>query len=201
MFLAHEDPSLMERLPAGLAAKTFNETAAKNLQPDIYYPIVNEENRTCKKHTRETHNIAHGISTKRSESVQKTFEAFRKSPVMLTLDEVNEQIYASSKTEPLGKSRVYGYRLPPEDFFFGIKPATQSHTIAETLNPCDIIAAESDEVRAMYRKTHKDFDPGEQKRRGYKLPALISESSDFKYGLPTRCNSGSVTECLRWIRD
>jgi hypothetical protein len=191
----------MERSPAGLAAKTFDETAAKNLQPDIYYPIENQDNRTCKIVSHAPQDMVHGISTKKSESVQKTFAAMQRSQVMLALDEVAEQIYASNKTEPLGKSRIYGYALPSNDFVFGNRTDNKTEAIAETLFPSDMNTVESEHVRALYRKTHKDFDPGEQRVRGYRLPAAILKTSDFKYGIPSQCTSGSVTECLRWSRD
>ena len=64
-----------------------------------------------------------------------------------------------------------GYRLPAHvndpNFRFGVK------------STCDIAAkelvappgqAESRETRELYKRSHASLEPGEQRRRGYKLP-------------------------------
>ena len=184
--------------PAGLVVKSFDETAAKNLQPDIYYPTNRVTNTVKEKKNVHVPDIVHGVPTRKSESVARTFKASQTTPLNRVINEVKEQIYASNKNEPLGRSRIYGYELPPTGYIFGTQPRNESSSIAESLNPPDACSIESEEVRAMYRKTHQDYEAGEQRKRGYTLPRLITESDEFRYGKESRRVQGSVKQCFEW---
>lgn len=52
---------------------------------------------------------------------------------------------------------------------------------------------ETEEVRQMYLKSHKDFDPGEQKVRPYNWPV---DPTDFRFGKieknPIHCEIGQI---------
>jgi len=82
----------------------------------------------------------------------------------------NEEIYLSHKREPLGKQYTRGHQLPPSlqyDTGFG-RPTPQDISgdlSKQLLMPVErVISAEE---KALYIKSHANFDPGEQKRRGY----------------------------------
>ena len=190
--------TILNARPAGLVAKSFDETAGKNLQPDIYYPINRVTSTVQDNKIVHIPDIVHGISTRKSESVARTFQAAQQTPISATINEVREQIYASNRNEPLGRSRIYGYQLPPANHVFGITLGSLSESISETLNPRHIQMVETEEIRAMYRRTHKDYDAGEQRVRGYDLPATITGAKDFRYGKESRRTEGSVEQCLQW---
>tara|TARA_B100000795_G_C22764568_1_gene425113 strand:+ start:145 stop:795 length:651 start_codon:yes stop_codon:yes gene_type:complete len=82
----------------------------------------------------------------------------------------NEEIYLSHKREPLGKQYTRGHQLPPSlqyDTGFG-RPTPQDISgdlSKQLLMPVErVISAEE---KALYIKSHANFDPGEQKRRGH----------------------------------
>jgi len=187
--------------PAGLAARRFDETAGKNLQPDIYYPTISVTNTVQEKKKTHVPDIVHGVATRKTESVARTFDATHKSRMREVLNEMKEQIYASNKIEPLGRSRIYGYQLPPCEYVFGSKPRGDKITMAETLNPPDFPIIEPEQIRALYRKTHNDYDAGEQRVRGYRMPQTVRESPQFRFGKESRRTEGSVGECLKWYNE
>ena len=191
----------VDNRPAGLAARRFDETARKNLQPDIYYPSTSVTNTVQDKKKTHVPDIVHGVATRKTESVARTFDATHKSRMREVLNEVKEQIYASNKIEPLGRSRIYGYHLPPCEYVFGSKPRVGEMTMAKTLNPPDIPTIEPEQIRALYRKTHNDYDAGEQRVRGYNLPQTVKESPEFRFGKESRRTDGSVGECLKWYKE
>jgi hypothetical protein len=81
----------------------------------------------------------------------------------------NEEIYLSHKREPLGKQYKRGHALPPSLEQRGFGRATPQDISGDLskqlLMPVERVI--SDEERALYIKSHANYDPGEQRRRGH----------------------------------
>jgi len=108
-----------------------------------------------------------------------------------------EGIYASAKAEPLGSSMIRGHVLPAKtyasDFAFGNKSANLDGA-KEALYP---VVTEDDEVgdaHARYLKSHKDYNPGEQKRRGYDWPSTGIDPSAHRFGISEKMAVGGGSE-------
>lgn len=67
------------------------------------------------------------------------------------------------------KNQDFKYGLPTEDNKWGAKETIYS---AENM-------PETEEIRQLYLKSHKDYDPGEQKVRPYNWPV---DPTDFRFG-------------------
>ena len=185
--------------PAGLGAITFDDTAAKNLQPDIYYTPSGTHN-VYLQYKKRMHipDITHGVATSKSESVGRTFESMRVTQVEQLLRDVKEEIYASNKNEPLAKSKIHGYQIPKDGFVYGKGFKQEDGNIAEVVNPTKGLAEETQEVRALYRKTHRDYNAGEQRNRGYNLPEAVTSDPHFRYGFKSAHITGTARDCLNW---
>lgn len=100
-------------------------------------------------------------------------------------NEIKEDKYASHLREPLGKgySRQYDWpeRAANGDIIFGV-PTAGLESAKEMLFPAGGAHINEDkEVHAMYRKTHGNYAPGEQKRRDYEWK-FTPEEHCFGYG-------------------
>lgn len=96
--------------------------------------------------------FAHGPQTEMEEYVQARKEA----------------VYRSTQREPLGRPMQRGHVLPPQtqaaDFKFGVA-TDASEAAGRVVYPEP--QAESEEARALYKRSHKSYEPGEQIRRDY----------------------------------
>lgn len=86
-------------------------------------------------------------------------------------NDIKEDKYASHKREPLGKGFSRGYDWPAAaeggNAKFG-KATTGLESAKEMLYPAGgAVASEDAETHMMYRKTHGNYDPGEQRSRDY----------------------------------
>ena len=97
-------------------------------------------------------------------------------------NDLTEAKYASHKREPLGKSMPRKYVMPEkvakEDFKFGAK-TLESESAKDVLFPESGEKHETPEVAALYLKTHGNYEPGQQKDRGYKWPV---DKSNYRFG-------------------
>ena len=99
-------------------------------------------------------------------------------------NEIKENKYASNIREPLFKGFERGYQWPEtienkENHPFGY-PNAKSDPIREIVNPTNPLV-NPPEVTEMYKKTHGNFAPGEQKNRDYEWP-LDKTTHRFGYG-------------------
>ena len=87
-------------------------------------------------------------------------------------NEIKEAKYASNIREPLFKGFERKYAWPEqvenkENHPFGL-PIVPSEKVKVLVNPDDrIIGQNPVEIEEMYKKTHGNFAPGEQKNRQY----------------------------------
>jgi len=102
----------------------------------------------------------------------KVHDIMNVAPKSFLLDKANlkkEQIYLSQKREPLGKQYTRGHQLPPSLVEKGFGRATPQDVSGDLtkqlLMPVERLISE--EERALYIKSHANYDPGEQRRRGY----------------------------------
>jgi len=99
-------------------------------------------------------------------------------------NDIKEAKYASNIREPLFKAFERGYQWPEvvankENFPFGV-PTISSDSTKEIVNPTNPLV-NPPEVEAMYKKTHGNFGPGEQKDREYFWP-IDKTTYRFGYG-------------------
>lgn len=94
-----------------------------------------------------------------------------------------EAVYRSNKLEPLGKAMSHGHELPERmkavDFRFGIKSDT-SESAKSMIAP--VPEAETEEQRALYKRSHRSYEPGEQRTRGYRIPG-VRDVREMTFGL------------------
>lgn len=103
--------------------------------------------------------------------VHEVLNTAPKSYLMETAKEKKEAIYLSHKREPLGSCFVRGHKLPQPMAtgvqFFG-QPTPQDVTGDQSkhlLHPDERVIPEAE--RMLYVKSHSNYDPGEQRHRGY----------------------------------
>jgi len=176
---------------AGLEPGSAEDNAERTLKPDIYNPATTvptpdhiikwrkatEPGKVClhpgvaddADHLRlDVYGRAEPVGVK----VHEVLNTAPKSYLLSQREAKNESIYLSHKREPLGKPYVRGHELP-EKFAsgsagFGV-PAPQDVAGDQTkrlLRPTERVIPESE--RALYVKSHANYDPGEQRHRGYK---------------------------------
>lgn len=109
----------------------------------------------------------HGVKSKESLHVPDCIRSSLDG-TKLFLNQLKEKTYASSKREPLGHSIVRNYKFPDQvkspSFQFGL-PTSGKINAKELIYTSPL--TESEEVKAMYKRTHNIYGPGEQKSRNY----------------------------------
>ena len=191
--------------PAGLGGGPADETAERTLQPDIYNPEgpcpphmqkwrKNTIPGTICLHPGVADDADHerlsvyGKADPVGVKVHEVLNTAPKSYLIEKATEKKESIYLSHKREPLGKSYVRGHELP-EAMASGAKgfgmPAPQDVTGDQSkhlLHPAERVIPEAE--RQLYVKSHSNYDPGEQRHRGYswvdKDGAI--DPSNFRFG-------------------
>jgi len=102
-----------------------------------------------------------------------------------------EQIYLSHKREPLGQQYKRGHELPGGLLESGFgRPTPQD--ISGDLSKCLLHPEQRvvpPEEKALYTKSHANYDPGEQKRRGYEWVDKHGQIDPARYSF-----GGIVTE-------
>lgn len=114
---------------------------------------------------------SYGKPTYTSEAVGSVVRAQSLSGLADKFNDIKEDNYASHKREPLGKGFSRGYVWPAAaengNAKFG-KPTQGLESAKEMLYPAGGATAHEDrDTQAMYRKTHGNYDPGEQRTRDY----------------------------------
>jgi hypothetical protein len=85
-------------------------------------------------------------------------------------NDIKESKYASHQREPLGESYKRGYNWPDKindkNHDFGVHTKGLMNA-KEILYPLNGHIPEQEHIVNMYKKTHGNFDPGEQRKRDY----------------------------------
>jgi hypothetical protein len=81
-----------------------------------------------------------------------------------------ERKYQSVKREPLGRSMTRDYQWPAQAnegrISFGL-PSKDLMNAKEIIYPAGGAMEERQDVKEMYKRTHANFGPGEQRKREY----------------------------------
>lgn len=127
-----------------------------------------------------------GMKSQKCESVARTLRSAEVVGIAEYMNKVGETVYKSTVEEPLGKIALRGHLLPTEtqetDFAFGKATPRLPYGSKESIFPPDGVVIESDEAKALYQRTHGDFDPGDMFLRGYIWPHAISGNPHFQFG-------------------
>lgn len=138
---------------------------------------------------------AYGRKNVRSEGVESVIAPYPQSELMRWRLERQEDLYHSSKLEPLGRSMNRGHVLPPEmgdSVPFGrpvgaVEKAKAGEALA-LIFPAEgqyEVAPEADSAsieHKQYVRTHGDYHPGEQKRRNYDWAAAGIDPAEYTFG-------------------
>lgn len=117
------------------------------------------------------------------------------------MQEQKENIYASSKNEPLERGRDYNYRFPEAvsnnpDFKFGIRQSNEEKDpVKKSIFPRNV-PEDLEDDRQHYITTHSAWRPEEQVNRHYKWPEGRINPVTHTFGRPYTPNKDSVARCL-----
>lgn len=192
---------------AGLAGGVSEDTTERTLKPEIFNPATTEPTPEhmlkWRKDTEPGKVCLHpGVA---DDADHQRIEVYgRAEPVGVKVHEVlntaaksylveqavakKESIYLSHKREPLGKPYVRGHTLPEKfaagDVGFGW-PTPQDVAGDQSkhlLHPTERVTPESE--RQLYVKSHANYDPGEQRHRGYSWVAKDGsiDPSNYRFG-------------------
>jgi len=185
---AHPFDSTPHLPAAGLGGGADAETAERTLKPELYNPpeACPDHIKKWRKETTPGKICLHpGVADDadherveiygRAEPVGvKVHEVLNTAPKSYLIGknvEKKEGIYLSHKREPLGKPYIRGHDLPGE-FSSGVvgfgRPTPQDVAGTQSkhlLHPDERLVPEAE--RQLYVKSHANYDPGEQRRRGY----------------------------------
>lgn len=200
-------------IPAGKTTK-LDEGAKVCLQQDLNFPDRPETPSEIKKYRKSTvhepgvivkHpgtaddilpcqvNVPFGIQTapKVEDALENVMRNYPSSELMQWRLERQEDVYASSKKEPLGKSALRGHQIPehlgqqqPFGHFIDAKTLDAEPPSKTLLHPVDV--AEEDpngEHHDKYVRTHGDYAPGEQRRRNYEWENTGIDPATHQFGV------------------
>ena len=100
------------------------------------------------------------------------------SRVQSFVRERSEAVYDSNKREPLGKPASHGHKLPDKvmspDFKHGVttKSGEAAFALLFPSAGSGLDGAETKENKERYKKSHGDYDPGEQVSRNYTIKGV-----------------------------
>jgi hypothetical protein len=139
----------------------------------------------------------YGLNTKLSDHIpdcviNKNTEGYHK-----VINDIHEEIYASTIREPLGARMDRNYNFPEkcrtDGFKFGHATLKSSHTVKDLLQT-GFVLNEDEKVQKMYLKSHGQYHPSEQKNREYKWPFDIKTHS---FGKKEVVNLNQAQRCLQ----
>jgi len=127
----------------------------------------------------------YGTKVTKGEGVHQVFQSGLLVGVAEHKNAVREAVYQSTAREPLGKSWVRGHTLPAKisdrDFPGFGKGTVRNENSKLAVQPTDL-PADTEEQRALYRKTHGSVEPGEQHCRNYAYPRSVTGNPGFRFG-------------------
>eukprot|EP00747_Dinoflagellata_sp_TGD_P161779 gnl/TRDRNA2_/TRDRNA2_178668_c0_seq1.p1 gnl/TRDRNA2_/TRDRNA2_178668_c0~~gnl/TRDRNA2_/TRDRNA2_178668_c0_seq1.p1 ORF type:complete len:561 (-),score=109.49 gnl/TRDRNA2_/TRDRNA2_178668_c0_seq1:120-1694(-) len=184
--------------PAGRSTTLVQDSAARDLQSDIYYPLPAtpvHERKFRKPAIPGEVTVHHGLKQQKlphadfrygarsvtGQSAEATLQAGLKMGIEEYKQSVKERVYKSTKMEPLGKAFIRGHTLHMLPQGFG-NPSGEPEDCKKVIFPVDRPIKDSEEARQQYLKTHQSWDPGEQMDRKYNWPEE-SKGDFFRFGI------------------
>jgi len=149
----------------------------------------------------------------KGEGVAEVIKNFPESELMQWRLERQEDVYASSKREPLGQSYNRGHKLPQglgtdvpfgevceQGGVVGAKAMMQHPLSKELIFPVDFQNEDPDgKFHDMYVRTHASYAPGQQRQRNYNWEAANIEPGKHTFGLTEKVdpnNRNGVAKAL-----
>jgi len=195
--------------PAGLAGEDNGESAEKTIKPEFFdkAPPTPATMQKWRKDTQPGKTILHpGVADDRDHERIHTYgraepigvkvhEVLNVAPKSMLIEkaiEKKEAIYLSHKREPLSKPYVRGHDLPEElkEEGFG-RPTPQDvagDQTKELLHPRERIVPQSE--HRLYVKSHANYEPGEQRRRGYSWNSKDGQVDPAQYRFGAAVHKG-----------
>ncbi len=178
--------------PAGKIAKLPGDNAG-----DILYGDVNEFTQNSLNETKKHEpTMVFGKPTRPDKSIFPIFPSCDPTVAEDAINDVNEFVYVSKRKQPIGTAFKRGFSLPHRDAYFGIKSPEDRCTVAHLINPADGKRDEIPDIKALYIRTHKDFDSGQQECRYYNWPTCVTK--DFEFGCPDPKHPQAIYEAFAW---
>jgi len=175
---------------AGLGPGSAEDTAERTLKPEMYNPMTTDpcpdHIKKWRKETEPGKVILHpGVADDADHErlsvygkpdpvgvkVHELLNIAPKSHLIEKATAKTEAIYLSHKREPLGKSYLRGHELPGpfasgrEGFGYPTPQDVTGDQSKHLLHPQERVVPESE--RMLYVKSHSNYDPSEQRHRGY----------------------------------
>ena len=126
----------------------------------------------------------YGMKTNKDEDVAQNFRSGQQFGVAEYINARAEDVYHSTKREPLAKSYVRGHALPQKvrasDFPGFGRALDPSEDAKKVMFPRGQVS-ESAEAKALYKRTHGSTDPGEGLDRKYEWPNYV-KNPIFRFG-------------------
>ena len=144
-----------------------------------------------------------GLTTTRdpADDMKEVMQTFPTTNIMRYELENREKIYASSKREPLGKTYTRGHQLDHIDTFGARIDALRKNKNPESktlIHPPAAAAGDEDEkVKAQYVKSHGNYDPGEQRKRGYDWNLAKLDPNEHAFGITEERVNEQVAKVLQ----
>jgi len=127
----------------------------------------------------------YGMKTNKEEDVAQNFKSGQQFGVAEYINARAEDVYHSTKREPLAKAFLRGHAFPPAvhapDFGGFGRPLDKNEGAKEVMFPRRP-SEETKEVKALYKRTHGSTDPGEGLDRKYDWPEYVKDNPIFRFG-------------------
>jgi len=175
-----------------------DDSAGKDIQSEIYFaapPTPIQERRFRRSHMPGEIHVHHSLKDQRlpgeefrygvrcvkGSTTEACMKAGQKMGIEAYKDNVKEMIYESNKKEPLGRPHLRGYNIKMLPEGFG-NPSGEPEDCKKVVFPVNMPLSETEEVRALYKKSHNNFQPGERVERGYNWPEATNDLF-FRFGV------------------
>jgi hypothetical protein len=180
-----------------------DDSAGKDVQPEIYFsapPTPIKERRFRRSQMPGEIHVHHSLKDQRlpgeefrygvrgvkGSTTEICMKAGQKFGIEAYKESVKERIYESNKKEPLGKPHIRGYDIKMLPQGHG-NPSGEPEDCKKVVFPVDMPGSESEATKALYKKSHNNFEPGERVDRAYNWP---EECSDFFFRFGVAASHG-----------
>jgi|Transcript_60939 hypothetical protein len=184
--------------PAGRSIMVpMNDSVERDLASEIYFPLPGTPTQERKfrriSHPPGTIHVHPGLKEQllpheefrygmrgfKGASVARCMAAGQLMGVAEYKNRVQEQVYESTRREPLGRPTIRGHtiKMLPQGFGNASGEPEDAKKILFPVNMED----NSEEHKEMYKRTHKSYDPGERMTRKYNWPEAALDKG-FKFG-------------------
>ena len=139
----------------------------------------------------------YGLEPKHSDHMTDCIQNKNNEGYSKVINQINEEIYASTVREPLGRRMDRNYVFPEKcntgDFHFG-HPVIPSENTVKDLLQTGFTLNEDPDVKKLYLKSHGNFQPAEQKHRDYNWPF---EVNGHVFGKADKMVRNEAQRCLQ----